>query len=127
MDIKKISLNPIVDKALNKNPFDFIADAEDIRFYLNELLIDKNLSLAFNLIIYIESNIKLHNDEALKERFINSLLAIVLQHKVDIEQDKIPSFFDNFLSRHMRDGGVNSSKASSGVAVIISFVSGKYS
>jgi hypothetical protein len=32
------SLNPLVDKTLNKNPFDFIADAENIKSYLNELL-----------------------------------------------------------------------------------------
>ena len=109
--MKKLPLNPLVDKALNKNPFEFATDSEDIKSYLNELLIDKNLSLAFKLIIYIESNIKLHNDEELKERFINSLLDIVLQHKINNEQNKIPSFFDNFLLPHMREGGVNASKA----------------
>ena len=109
--MKELSLNPLVDKALNKNPFEFATDSEDIKSYLNELLIDKNLSLAFKLIIYIESNIKLHNDEDLKERFINSLLDIVLQHKINNEQNKIPSFFDNFLLPHMREGGVNASKA----------------
>ncbi len=67
--------------------------------------------MPFKLIIYIESNIKLHNDEELKERFINSLLDIVLQHKINNEQDKIPSFFDHFLLRHMREGGPNASKA----------------
>jgi cephalosporin hydroxylase len=107
----KTYLNPLVDKALNKNPFDLIADAENIKSYLNELLIDKNLSLAFKLIIYIESNIKLHNDEILKKGFINSLLDIVLQHKINNEQDKIPSFFDHFLLGHMREGGPNASKA----------------
>ena len=65
--MKELSLNPLVDKALNKNPFEFATDSEDIKSYLNELLIDKNLSLAFKLIIYIESNIKLHNYEKLKE------------------------------------------------------------
>ena len=109
--MKKLPLNPLVDRALNKNPFEFATDSEDIKSYLNELLIDKNLSLAFKLIIYIESNIKLHNDEELKERFINSLLDIVLQHKINNEQNKIPSFFDNFLLPHMREGGVNASKA----------------
>ena len=109
--MKKLPLNPLVDKALNKNPFEFATDSEDIKSYLNKLLIDKNLSLAFKLIIYIESNIKLHNDEELKERFINSLLDIVLQHKINNEQNKIPSFFDNFLLPHMREGGVNASKA----------------
>ena len=109
------SLNPLVDIALNKNPFDFIADSEEIKSYLNELLIDKNFSLAFKLIIHIESNIKLQkNNEILKERFINSLLDIVLQHKINIEQDKIPSFFDHFLLRHMREGGPNASKAYEG-------------
>ena len=58
------ALNPLVDIALNKNPFDFIADAEDIKSYLNDLLTDKNLSLAFKLIIYVESNIKLRSDVA---------------------------------------------------------------
>jgi len=109
--MKKLPLNPLVDRALNKNPFEFATDSEDIKSYLNKLLIDKNLSLAFKLIIYIESNIKLHNDEELKERFINSLLDIVLQHKINNEQNKIPSFFDNFLLPHMREGGVNASKA----------------
>ena len=105
------SLNPLVDKALNKNPFDFIDDAEGIKSYLNKLLIDKNLTLALKLIIYVESNIKLHDDELLKERFINSLLDIVLQYKIDVDQDKIPSFFDNLLLRHMQEGGPNASKA----------------
>ena len=106
-----ISFNPLVDEALNKNPFNFIADSGDIKSYLNELLIDKNLSLAFKLIIYIESNIKLHDDEELKERFINSLIDVVLQHKIDSEQNKIPSLFDNFLLPHMQEGGANASKA----------------
>ena len=110
MVTSKTDLNPLVDKALNKNPFNF-ADSEGIKSYLNELLIDKNLSLALKLIIYIESNIKLHNDESLKEGFINSLLDIVLQYKIDNEQDKIPSFFDNLLLRHMKEGGPNSLKA----------------
>ena len=111
MDIKKLSLDPLVDKILKKNPFDFTTDGEDIKSYLNELLMDKNLSLAFKLIIYTESNIKLHNDEELKERFINSLLDIVLQYKIDNEQNKIPSFFDNFLLPYMREGGTHASKA----------------
>jgi cephalosporin hydroxylase len=105
------ALNPLVDIALNKNPFDFIADAEDIKSYLNDLLTDKNLSLAFKLIIYVESNIKLQNDAVLKEKFVNSLLGIVFQHKINNEQDKIPSFFDNFLLSQMRKGGSNTSKA----------------
>jgi cephalosporin hydroxylase len=109
--VKSKSLDPLVDRALNKTPFDFIADAENIKSYLNELLLERNLSLAFKLIIDIESKIKLHNDELLKERFINSLLDIVLKHKIDHEQDKIPSFFDNFLLPHMREGGANASKA----------------
>ena len=35
----------------------------------------------------------------------------MLQHKINNEQNKIPSFFDNFLLPHMREGGVNASKA----------------
>ena len=34
----------------------------------------------------------------------------MLQHKIN-EQDKIPSFFDQFLLRYMQDGGPNASKA----------------
>ena len=48
--MKKLPLNPLVDRALNKNPFEFATDSEDIKSYLNKLLIDKNLSLAFKLI-----------------------------------------------------------------------------
>lgn len=114
-----LSLNPLVDKALKKNPFDFIDDAEDIKSYLNDLLIDKNLPLAFELIIYIESNIKV-KFEVLKERFINSLLDIVLQHKINNEQDKIPSFFDKFLLRHMREGNPNASKVYEGFRSMLS-------
>jgi cephalosporin hydroxylase len=104
-------LNPLVEKALNKSPFDFFSDGENIKSYLNELLTDKNLLLAFKLIVHVESNIKLHNDQFLKEGFINSLLDIVLKYKINNEQDKIPSFFDNFLLRHMEEEGANSSKA----------------
>jgi|TARA_B110000037_G_scaffold8912_1_gene9654 cephalosporin hydroxylase len=104
------SLNPLVDKALKKNPFDFTDDAEGIKSYLNELLLDKNLLLAFELIIYIELKIQVEF-EVYKDRFINSLLDIVMQHKINNEQDKIPSFFDNFLLRHMREGDPNALKA----------------
>ena len=53
--VKSTFLNPLVEKALNKSPFDFFSDGENIKSYLNELLTDKNLLLAFKFVNKIRS------------------------------------------------------------------------
>ena len=62
------------------------------------------------LILFVESDIKPRDDKINNEKFFRSLLDILFQYKIDVEQNKIPSFFDNFLLSQLQVGGSNTSK-----------------
>lgn len=108
--VNSSSFDPLVYKAINTNPFDFENDSIIIKSYLKKLLITKNFSLALRLIIFIETNVKPRDNKIQNEKFFRSLLDILFQYKVDVEQNKIPSFFDNFLLNQLQIGGSNTSK-----------------
>ena len=111
MEKKNTSLfDPLVYKAINTNPFDFENDSIIVKSYLKKLLMTKNFSLALKLILFVESDIKPRDDKINNEKFFRSLLDILFQYKIDVEQNKIPSFFDNFLLSQLQVGGSNTSK-----------------
>ena len=92
------SFDPLVYKAIKTNPFDFENDSIIVKSYLKKLLMTKNFSLALKLILFVESDIKPRDDKINNEKFFRSLLDILFQYKIDVEQNKIPSFFDNIAS-----------------------------
>ena len=111
MEKKNTSLfDPLVYKAINTNPFDFENNSIIVKSYLKKLLITKNFSLALKLILFVESDIKPRDDKINNEKFFRSLLDILFQYKIDVEQNKIPSFFDNFLLSQLQVGGSDTSK-----------------
>ena len=81
-----------------------------VKSYLKKLLMTKNFSIALKLILFVESDIKPRDDKINNEKFFRSLLDILFQYKIDVEQNKIPSFFEfhrislhfslNFIGSH---------------------------